>query len=110
MAAISAYEHALGRLLWSALEEIPAVRLWGVPFTSTARAPTVSFTLKGQDHAAGCAAARRGGNLHLGWQPLCAAPDRGPQGAGWSTLRVGFSMYNTAEEAMRLIAIIKALS
>jgi len=110
VAAISAYEHALGQFLWSALEEIPAVRLWGVPFTSTARAPTVSFTLAGQDHAA---VARRLGAVGICiWDGNHYAPRpievlKVPDG---STLRVGFSMYNTAEEAMRLIAIIKALS
>ena len=110
VAAISAYEHALGRSLWSALEEIPAVRLWGVPFTDARRAPTVSFTLAGQDHAA---VARRLGAVGICvWDGNHYAPRpievlKVPNG---STIRVGFSMYNTAEEAARLLRVIKELS
>jgi cysteine desulfurase family protein (TIGR01976 family) len=110
VAAISAYEHTLGQFLWSALAQIPAVRLWGVPFTSAERAPTVSFTLAGQEHAA---VARRLGAVGICiWDGNHYAPRpieilKVPNG---STLRVGFSMYNTAEEAMRLIAVIKELS
>ncbi|HSY08826.1 MAG TPA: cysteine desulfurase-like protein [Steroidobacteraceae bacterium] len=110
VAAISDYEHSLGRLLWLALEDIPTVRLWGLPFTQAERAPTVSFTLAGQDPAA---VARR-----LGAQGICIwdgnhyAPRpleilKVPDG---STLRVGFSMYNSAEEVLRLMAVIRELS
>lgn len=109
VAAISAYEHTLGRFLWSALSKIPAVRLWGVPFNTAKRAPTVSFTLAGQDHAA---LARRLGAVGICiWDGNHYAPRpieilKVPNG---STLRVGFSMYNTEEEARRLLAVIEEL-
>src|ERR1700733_5955602 len=51
VAAISAYEHGLASYLWSALEELPGVHLWGVKFSSAARAPTVSFTVDDVDPA-----------------------------------------------------------
>ena len=96
-------------MLWSALAQIPTVRLWGLPFTSAERAPTVSFTLTGQDHAA---VARRLGAVGICiWDGNHYAPRpievlKVPNG---STLRVGFSMYNTAEEATRLLAVIREL-
>src|SRR5579863_3005961 len=49
--AISAYEHELGEYLWSELEGIEGVRVWGVRFTGAPRAPTVSFTVNGLDPA-----------------------------------------------------------
>src|ERR1700732_4896615 len=51
IAAISVYEHELGAYLWSALEELPGVHLWGVEFSKPLRAPTVSFTVDGVDPA-----------------------------------------------------------
>src|ERR1700754_4471306 len=46
IAAIAAYEHELGQHLWSSLEGIPFVHLWGVDFSRPMRAPTVSFTVE----------------------------------------------------------------
>jgi selenocysteine lyase/cysteine desulfurase len=51
VAAISVYEHELASYLWSALEELPGVHLWGVKFSSAVRAPTVSFTVDTVDPA-----------------------------------------------------------
>jgi len=47
VAAIATYEHSLGQLLWSELEKLPGVRLWGLPFTQADRAPTVHSLWKG---------------------------------------------------------------
>jgi cysteine desulfurase family protein (TIGR01976 family) len=107
--AIAVYEHALGKLLWSELEKLPGVRLWGLPFTQAERAPTVSFTVAGHDSAA---LARRLGAVGICvWDGDFYAPRpveilRVP---GSALIRVGFSMYNTAEEAMRLVTVIKEL-
>lgn len=109
VAAIAKYEYALGQYLWSALEELPGVRLWGLPFTTEERAPTVSFSVAGQD----CGALAR----KLGAVGICVwdgdfyapRPVEVLNVPGRSLIRVGFSMYNTAEEARRLVAVIKDL-
>jgi cysteine desulfurase family protein (TIGR01976 family) len=110
LAAIGAYEHELGQFLWSELEEIPGVTLWGVPFMSAKRAPTVSFTMAGLEPAA---LARQLGAVGICvWDGDFYAP-RPVQilnAPGGSLLRVGFSMYNTRAEAARLVAMIKDLS
>lgn len=110
VAAISAYEHALGQFLWSELEKLPGVRLWGLPFTQEKRAPTVSFTLAGHD--SGALARKLGAVGICVWDGDFYAPRPVEvlNVPGSSLVRVGFSMYNTAEEAMRLIAVIKDAS
>jgi cysteine desulfurase family protein (TIGR01976 family) len=108
--AIGEYEHELGEFLWSELAEIPGVRLWGVPFTNAMRAPTVSFTTSRLD----CAALAR----KLGAVGICVwdgdfyapRPVQVLNAPGGSLLRVGFSMYNTRTEAIRLLAVVRDLS
>ena len=39
VAAIALYEHELGQHLWSALEGLPGVKLWGVDFSRPMRVP-----------------------------------------------------------------------
>jgi cysteine desulfurase family protein (TIGR01976 family) len=110
VSAISKYEHELAHFLWRALEEIPGVRLWGLPFSRAARAPTVSFTLAG--HAPATLARMLGAVGICVWDGDFYAPRPVEvlKVPGASLVRVGFSMYNTREEAMRLIAIIKGLT
>ncbi|HEY5102399.1 MAG TPA: cysteine desulfurase-like protein [Steroidobacteraceae bacterium] len=110
VSAIGAYEHGLGEFLWSELGAIPGVRLWGLPFTSGERAPTVSFTMARVD--AGAIARRLGAVGICVWDGDFYAPRpvQVLQAPGGSMLRVGFSMYNTRAEAMRLISIVKELS
>jgi len=108
--AISAYEHALGRFLWSELSEIPGVTLWGVPFTVAQRAPTVCFTLAGVESAE---IARRLGSVGICvWDGDFYAPRPVEvlQVPGRSLLRVGFSMYNTREEGERLVGIVRGMA
>jgi cysteine desulfurase family protein (TIGR01976 family) len=110
ISAIGAYEHELGAFLWSELAEIPGVRLWGVPFTGAQRAPTVSFTTSRLD----CAALAR----KLGAVGICVwdgdfyapRPVQVLNAPGGSLVRVGFSMYNTRAEAIRLLAVVRNLS
>jgi cysteine desulfurase family protein (TIGR01976 family) len=110
VSAIGAYEHELGKYLWSELEGIRGVRMWGLPFTQDKRAPTVSFTMAGLDPAA---LARKLGAVGICvWDGDFYAP-RPVQvlnAPGGSILRVGFSMYNSRAEAGRLIAMVKDLS
>ena len=110
LAAIGAYEHELGEFLWSQLEKIPGVRLWGLPFANARRAPTVSFTMAS---VAPAELARQLGAVGICvWDGDFYAPRpvQVLKAPGASMLRVGFSMYNTRAEAERLIAIVKALS
>ena len=106
--AISAYEHSLGELLWSQLSQLPGVRLWGLPFAGTLRAPTVSFTVEGHD--SGAIARELGAVGICVWDGNFYAPRpveilKVPAG---SLIRVGFSMYNSSEEALRLAAVVKS--
>src|SRR5882757_767597 len=110
VAAIAVYEHELGQQLWSSLEGLPAVRLWGVNFSRPMRAPTVSFTI--DDVEAGHVAKSLGKIGICVWDGNFYAPR--PVGVlnvpGGSLLRVGFSMYNTKEEAERLVQCVAALA
>jgi cysteine desulfurase family protein (TIGR01976 family) len=110
IAAIAVYEHELGRKLWSSLEGLPGVRLWGVSFAEPMRAPTVSFTV--DDVEAGYIAKALGGSGICVWDGNFYAPR--PVAVlnipGGSLVRVGFSMYNTQEEAARLVECVAALA
>ena len=110
VAAISAYEHGLAGYLWSALEELPGVHLWGVQFSSAVRAPTVSFTVdavdpgfiaKSLDHVGICV---WDGNFYA------PRPVEILNVPGRALLRVGFSMYNTKDEAERLVRCVAGLA
>lgn len=111
LAAISVYEHQLGGYLWGALQEIRGARLWGVSFDGAkARAPTVSFTLDGVESVQ---VARTLAEVGICvWDGDFYAP--GPVAAlkvpGGALVRVGFSMYNTREEADRLIRVVAGLA
>jgi cysteine desulfurase family protein (TIGR01976 family) len=110
IAAIAVYEHELGQQLWSALEGLPGVRLWGVDFSRPMRAPTVSFTIDDAD--AGHIAKSLGKVGICVWDGNFYAPR--PVGVlnvpGGSLVRVGFSMYNTKDEAERLVECVAALA
>jgi selenocysteine lyase/cysteine desulfurase len=110
IAAIAAYEHELGQQLWSALEELPRVRLWGVDFSRPMRAPTVSFTVDDVD--AGTIAKALGNVGICVWDGDFYAPRPVEvlNVPGKSLLRVGFSMYNTKDEAERLVQCVAALA
>jgi cysteine desulfurase family protein (TIGR01976 family) len=110
LTGISQYEHALGALLWSELSRLPGVRLWGLPFAQAHRAPTVSFTVDGVDSAA---IARELGAMGICvWDGNFYAPRPVEilKVPGGSLVRVGFSMYNSSEEAMRLVAAVQKIA
>ncbi len=110
IAAIAVYEHKLGAHLWSALEAIPGVRLWGVPFGRAQRAPTVSFTLHGTDPARIAQALGAVGICVWDGNFYAPRPLEILAIPGGSLVRVGFSLYNTEEETSRLIAVIESMS
>ena len=110
IAAIAVYEHELGQQLWSALEGLPSVHLWGVNFSRPLRAPTVSFTVDGVEASH---IAKSLGRIGICvWDGNFYAPR--PVGVlnipGGSLVRVGFSMYNTKDEAERLVQCVAALA
>jgi selenocysteine lyase/cysteine desulfurase len=110
IAAIAAYEHELGQYLWSALKELPYVRLWGTDFSKTLRAPTVSFTV--EDVEASHIAKSLGRLGIFVWDGSFYAP-RPVQLLnipGGALVRVGFSIYNTKEEAERLVQCVATLA
>jgi selenocysteine lyase/cysteine desulfurase len=110
VAAIAVYEHELGQYLWSALGELPGVHLWGVNFDKPMRAPTVSFTVDGLEP--GHIAKTLGKIGVCVWDGNFYAPR--PVDIlnipGGSLVRVGFSMYNTKDEAERLIKGVATLA
>jgi cysteine desulfurase family protein (TIGR01976 family) len=110
VAAISAYEHELGAYLWSALEELPGVHLWGVKFSSTVRAPTVSFTVGAVEPGVIAKSLDKVGICVWDGNFYAPRPVEILKVPGGALLRVGFSMYNTKEEAERLVRCVAGLA
>ena len=110
VAAIAVYEHELGQFLWSALEELPGVRLWGVQFSNPLRAPTVSFTVAGLDPAFIAKSLGKVGICVWDGNFYAPRPVDILNIPGGSLVRVGFSMYNTKEEAERLVKCVASLA
>jgi cysteine desulfurase family protein (TIGR01976 family) len=109
VAAIAAYEHELGEYLWSALSELPGVRLWGTKFDRPMRAPTVSFTVDDVDPAFIAKSLGKVGICVWDGSFYAPRPVDILNIPGGSLVRVGFSMYNTKDEAQRLIKCLIAL-
>lgn len=110
MAAISAYEHELGGYLWAALSELSGVRLWGVKFDRPLRAPTVSFTVDDVDPAFIAKSLGKVGVCVWDGNFYAPRPVDVLNVPGGSLVRVGFSMYNTKDEAERLVKCVAALA
>jgi len=110
MAAIAAYEHEVAQYLWSALEEVAGVQLWGVNFNSPLRAPTVSFTVADVDPAFIAKSLGKVGICVWDGNFYAPRPVDILNVPGGSLVRVGFSMYNTKEEAERLVKCVVALA
>jgi cysteine desulfurase family protein (TIGR01976 family) len=110
VAAIAVYEHELGQYLWSALEELPGVHLWGVKFDSPLRAPTVSFTVDDLDPAFIAKSLGKVGICVWDGNFYAPRPVNILNIPGGSLVRVGFSMYNTKDEAERLVKCVAALA
>jgi cysteine desulfurase family protein (TIGR01976 family) len=110
IAAISLYEHKLGEYLWSALEELRGVRLWGVKFSTRLRAPTVSFTVDDVDPGVIAKSLDAVGICVWDGNFYAPRPVEILNIPGRALLRVGISMYNTQEEIDRLVACVAALA
>ncbi|HSN88020.1 MAG TPA: aminotransferase class V-fold PLP-dependent enzyme, partial [Thermoanaerobaculia bacterium] len=103
MEGIAAWEHALGRLYYESVRQIPGVTVWGPDFSGR-RAPTVSITIDGVP--AIDAAKRLGAKGLQVWDghfyALRAIEALGLAERG-GVLRTGVVMYNTREEIERLV-------
>jgi cysteine desulfurase family protein (TIGR01976 family) len=110
MAAISVYEHELGQYLWSALQELPGVRLWGLDFDRPLRAPTVSFTVEDLDPSYVAKSLGKVGICVWDGNFYAPRPVDILNIPGGSLVRVGFSMYNTKDEAERLVQCVAGLA
>ena len=110
IAAISLYEHKLGEFLWSALEELRGVRLWGVKFSDRLRAPTVSFIIDDVDPGFIAKSLDAVGICVWDGNFYAPRPVEILNIPGRALVRVGISMYNTQEEVERLVACVAALA
>lgn len=105
------HEYKLASQLYNGLVSLPGIDMIGQDFSSTHRAPTVSFTLKGKTPAQVCA--------HLGKKNICAWDGNfyalkaiqvlGLAEKGGVT-RLGIAVYNTPQEIETTIAEIKSLN
>jgi cysteine desulfurase family protein (TIGR01976 family) len=111
MTGISGYEHELAKFYHDTVRAIPGVEVWGPDFSSRARAPTVSITLK--HLSAGEAAAALGAHGICVWHGhfyaaravhVLGLAERG------GLLRTGVSMYSSREDLQRLLAGIEKLA
>jgi len=105
MERIEAHERMLAASYHDRVGRLAGVRVWGPDFSTPRRAPTVSITIEGVTPAA---AARRLGELGvLVWDGDFYAA-RPVEALGLAErgglLRMGVSMYNTADEIDRLVA------
>jgi cysteine desulfurase family protein (TIGR01976 family) len=111
MGSIASYEHRLGARAYAGLARIPGVTVYGQTFRSERRAPTISFTvdrMRAEEISA-----------HLGELGLCTWDGHfyairpvevlGLLERGGVT-RIGFSLYNTADEVDRLLEGVRKIA
>jgi cysteine desulfurase family protein (TIGR01976 family) len=109
--AITAYENSLATRLVAGLQELRAVKVWGItdPGRFAERVPTVSFAhAKRKSGEIAALLAERGvfvwaGNFYA--LPLTEALDLEPEGL----VRVGLLHYNTEDEIERLLDALREL-
>ena len=111
MNRIAAHERRLAEDLYNGVKERPQVQVYGVPFGSDPRAPTVAFTVKGKTAEQVCAA--------LGKKGICAWDGHfyairpievlGLLKQGGVT-RVGMSLYNTHGEVERFLGELRRIA
>jgi cysteine desulfurase family protein (TIGR01976 family) len=111
MTGIAAYEHELARFYHDSVRRIAGVQVWGPDFSSRARAPTVSITLKKTTAAEAAEALGRLGicvwDGHFYAARAVEVLDLAKRGG---LLRTGISMYSTRADVERLLAGLESLS
>jgi cysteine desulfurase family protein (TIGR01976 family) len=108
---IGQHERGLARFLYEELKKIPGITVYGQPFGSSLRAPTISFTTEGKRPEEVCSV--------LGEKGFCtwdghfyafrAIEVLGLLERGGVT-RIGISFYNTHDEVSRLIDAMHAIA
>ena len=111
MKLVGQHERKLASELYSGLMSINGVRIYGQPFNSALRAPTVSFTVKSKTAEEVCT--RLGESGFCTWDghfyALRAIEVLGLLERGGVT-RVGISMYNTMEDVSSLLEELKRIA
>lgn len=104
MQCIGEHERSLASALYDGLRQLPGVTIYGQPFISGQRAPTISFTIGSRSAADVCSyLARRGFCTWDGhFYALRAIEVLGLLDRGGVT-RVGISLYNSMDEVSRLL-------
>ncbi|MEJ2081054.1 MAG: cysteine desulfurase-like protein [Acidobacteriota bacterium] len=110
MAKVTQHEQRHARRLFDELANLPFIELYGPAFDSKRRAPTLSFTVEGRTprEVAGRLAERGllvwDGDFYAARAvEILGLADRG------GLVRVGMSMYTTAEEVDRLVEALREL-
>jgi cysteine desulfurase family protein (TIGR01976 family) len=111
MNMIGQHERSLATEFYDGLMTIDGVTIYGQPFSSEMRAPTISFTVSSKTAEEVCT--RLGERGFCTWDghfyALRAIEVLGLLDRGGVT-RVGISMYNTSEEVSRLLQEIKRIT
>jgi cysteine desulfurase family protein (TIGR01976 family) len=111
MKLIGQHERSLASTLYQGLTSVDGITIYGQPFNSALRAPTISFTVKSKTAEEVCT--RLGERGFCTWDghfyALRAIEVLGLLDRGGVT-RVGISLYNTLEEVSRLVEEIKRIA
>jgi cysteine desulfurase family protein (TIGR01976 family) len=111
MNLIGSHERSLASTLYDGLMRLPGVTIYGQPFGTVQRAPTISFTIGSQRAEEVCA--RLGDRGFCTWDghfyalrpiEVLGLLDRG------GVTRVGVSLYNTMDEIARLLDELKFIA
>jgi selenocysteine lyase/cysteine desulfurase len=112
MTAIKEHEKELSRALIEGLSSIDGVKVWGITDLNQldGRVPTVSFTMEGQSPRAIAEYLARH-NIYVwdGNYYALAIMERLDLQKSGGMVRVGAAHYNTLDEVVRLVEVLKAL-
>ncbi len=111
MKSIGAYEHELARELFSGLQKIPGLTIYGPSIATVPRAPTISFTMAGKSPPTICSLLNEKGicawDGHFYAIRVVEVLDL-LNGGG--LVRVGISVYNTPGEVERLLKRLQEIA
>ena len=111
MKDIGTYEHELALLLYLGLEKIQGITIYGPHINDTPRAPTISFTVEGKAPPEVCGLLDKQGICTWDGHFYAIRPVEvlGLYEKG-GLVRVGISLYNTAEEVSRLLDALHTIA
>jgi selenocysteine lyase/cysteine desulfurase len=111
MTRVASHEHELALQLYEGLRAIPGVTLYGPSMESPQRAPTISFVIQGLSPERAARSLGEKGLLVWDGDFYAVRPAEilnVAESGGW--IRVGMSLYNTAEEVNRLLSEVAGLA